>query len=144
ADFGGGDTPSTTGMESLGKVIRLLTLGVIDHPVDILHSECWGRCTNALAKDVIMSDTSKCLKSLGRVMQTLEKALEEQETWKAAQQCLGIIPKLGVGATTQTTLSDSFINSELLFKINNPLQSQSSPLALAPDPRNHLHGLQDS
>ncbi|TRZ11842.1 hypothetical protein HGM15179_015259 [Zosterops borbonicus] len=142
-------------MESLGKVIaeiheqwgikcklkdfesaikRLLTLGVIDHPVDILHSKCWERCTNALAKDVIMSDTSKCLKSWGRVMQALEKALEEQETWKVAQQCLRITPKLGVGATTQTTLSDSFASSGPLVETGNPSQSRSSSPTSAPNP----------
>ena len=100
-------------------VAQLLKLRIINHPVDILHTGCWEKCTNALAKDVIASGTSKCLKSWGKVSRAQEKALTEQETWKAAQQCLKITPKVGVGATTQTSYGDCFTSSELSSKTNN-------------------------
>ncbi|XP_056371945.1 uncharacterized protein LOC130266708 [Oenanthe melanoleuca] len=156
ADPGGEDAPSTTEMESLGKVIeeihtqwgihckfndfntairRLLMLNAIDRPVDVLHSECWGMCTTALAEDVIASGSSKCLKSWGKVKQALTKALEEQETWKAAQQCLRAIPKLGVGAATQTVVTDNLASSHSLLDTNNPsLSRPSSPLPTS-DPK---------
>ncbi|TRZ09124.1 hypothetical protein HGM15179_017985 [Zosterops borbonicus] len=124
-------------MEPLGKVIseiyeqwgikckvkdfdaavkRLLTLGAIDRPVDILHSECWERCTNVLARDVLVSATSKNLKSWGKVMKALQRALEEQETWAAAQQCLRLTPKLGIGASTQTAFEKGHTEEERVFE----------------------------
>ncbi|TRZ09121.1 hypothetical protein HGM15179_017983 [Zosterops borbonicus] len=104
-------------------VKRLLTLGAIDRPVDILHSECWERCTNVLARDVIVSATSKNLKSWGKVMQALQKALEEQETWAAAQQCLRLTPKLGVGATTQTAFGNGRAEEERVLETDNLSQT---------------------
>ncbi|KAF4803757.1 hypothetical protein TURU_013275 [Turdus rufiventris] len=101
-------------------ITRLLKLRVVDCPVDILHPGCWGKRTNALANDVIVSGTSKCLKSWGKVIWALEKALLEQETWKAAANCLKITPKVGVAATTQTAFSDCASS-----KTNNRSQPQS-------------------
>ncbi|XP_005045064.1 PREDICTED: uncharacterized protein LOC101822246 [Ficedula albicollis] len=106
-------------------IMRLLKLKAIDRPVDILHSGCWERCTNALANDVIVSGTSKCLKSWGRVAQALEKALLEQETWKAAQSSLKITPKVGVGATTQTAFGDCAADPSPPPKTNGCSWSQS-------------------
>ena len=84
-------------------VARLLEIGVIDRPVDILHPEVWDRCTKALADETMSSGSGKNLKSWGKVVQALRKALQEQETWKAARNCLLAMPQLGVGAATQTT-----------------------------------------
>ena len=145
-DLGEEDAPGTAETDPLGKVVaeickqwgiecqfkdfertimQLLKLRIIDRPIDILHSECWERCTSALAKDVIASGTAKCLKSCGKVTQALEKELTEQETWKAAQRCLKITPKVGVGTATQTNYSDCFMNSELPPETNNRLRSRS-------------------
>ncbi|XP_005062184.1 PREDICTED: uncharacterized protein LOC101806988 [Ficedula albicollis] len=160
-DSGGEDAPGTTEMDTLGKVIselhvqwgiqckvhdfttairRLLKLNAIDHPVDILHSECWGRCTAALAEDVITSGSSKSLKSWGKVKSALQKALEEQEVWKAAQRCLRVTPKLGVGAATQTSVSDEDITPNTLpstntLSSNNTFPStNTSPLSCSSSP----------
>jgi len=48
------------------------------------------------------SGCGKNLKSWGKVVQALQKAIQEQETWKAAKNCLLATPKLGIGAATQT------------------------------------------
>ncbi|XP_015472000.1 uncharacterized protein LOC107199175 [Parus major] len=87
-------------------VVRLLELCVIDDPVDILRPDCWVRCTKVLTDDVLCFKSSKCLKSWARVTQALRKALQEQETWKAAQSCFKVTPRVGVGAATQTTFID--------------------------------------
>ncbi|XP_068854763.1 uncharacterized protein [Aphelocoma coerulescens] len=84
-------------------VARLLEIGVIDRPVDILHPEVWDKCTKALADETMSSGSGKYLKLWGKVVQALRKALQEQETWKAARNCLLATPRLGVGAATQTT-----------------------------------------
>jgi len=83
-------------------VVRLLQIGVIDQPVDILHPEVWDKCTKALAEETMSSGWGKNLKSWGKVVQTLQKAIQEQETWRAAKNCLLATPKLGIGAATQT------------------------------------------
>lgn len=83
-------------------IARLLQIGVIDQPVDILHPEVWDKCTKALAEETMSSGCGKNLKSWGKVVQALQKAIQEQETWRAAKDCLLAIPKLGVGAATQT------------------------------------------
>lgn len=83
-------------------VARLLQIGVIDQPVDILHPEVWDKCTKALAEETMSSGCGKNLKSWGKVVQALQKAMQAQETWKAAQACLLATPQLGVGAATQT------------------------------------------
>ncbi|KAF4790656.1 hypothetical protein TURU_138710 [Turdus rufiventris] len=63
---------------------RLLQTGIIDWPVDILHPEIWDRCTKALAEEMMSSGSERNLKTWGKVVQALKKALQEQETWKAA------------------------------------------------------------
>ncbi|KAM4666896.1 uncharacterized protein AAGF69_006498 [Amazona ochrocephala] len=83
-------------------VARLLQIGVIDQAVDILHPEVWAKCTTALAEETMSSGCGKNLKSWGKVKQALQKAMQEQDTWKAARDCLLVTPKLGVGAATQT------------------------------------------
>jgi len=83
-------------------VARLLHIGVIDQPVDIFHPEVWDKCTKALAEEMMSSGCGKNLKSWGKVVQALQKARQEQETWKAAGSCLFATPKLGIGAATQT------------------------------------------
>ncbi|GAB0208683.1 E3 ubiquitin-protein ligase RBBP6-like [Grus japonensis] len=85
-------------------VARLLQIGVIDQPVDILHPEVWDKCTKALAEETMSSGRGKNLKSWGKVVHALQKAIQEQETWRAAKDCLLATPKLGVGAATQTLL----------------------------------------
>lgn len=55
--------------------------------------------------------TAKNLRSWGRVTQALQKALQEQEIWKAAQNCLRATPRLGVGATMQTIADDRSVES---------------------------------
>lgn len=92
--------------ELISAITRLLQIGAIDRPVDILHSDVWDRCTKALAEDTMSSGSGKYLKSWGKVVQALRTALQEQETWKAAQDCLLATPKLGVGATTQTLVGN--------------------------------------
>ncbi|RMC14200.1 hypothetical protein DUI87_09291 [Hirundo rustica rustica] len=89
-------------------VTRLLQLKVIDQLVDVLHPDIWDQCTKALAKDTMSSGSGKNLKSWGKVMQALQKALQEQETWKAAQNCLRFMPQLGVGAAMQTVSEEAF------------------------------------
>ncbi|GAB0192910.1 E3 ubiquitin-protein ligase RBBP6-like [Grus japonensis] len=83
-------------------VARLLQIGVIDQPVDILHPEVWDKCTKVLAEETMSSGRGKNLKSWGKVVHALQKAIQEQETWRAAKDCLLATPKLGVGAATQT------------------------------------------
>jgi len=39
---------------------------------------------------------------VGKVIQALQKAIQEQETWRAAKNPLLVTPKLGIGAATQT------------------------------------------
>ncbi|KAJ7427177.1 hypothetical protein WISP_09197 [Willisornis vidua] len=79
-----------------------MQIGVIDHPVDVLHPEIWDKCTKALAQETMSSGHGKNLKAWGKVVQALQKAIQEQETWKVAEKRLLAAPKLGVGATTQT------------------------------------------
>ncbi|XP_032932144.1 uncharacterized protein LOC117005027 [Catharus ustulatus] len=83
-------------------VLRLLKLGVIDRPVDILHLEIWEKCTKALVEETMSSGSGKNLKSWGKVVQALQKARQVQETWKSAQTCLLAMPLLEVGVTMQT------------------------------------------
>ncbi|KAF4792656.1 P47(GAG-CRK) protein [Turdus rufiventris] len=83
-------------------VPRLIKLGAIESPVEILHPEIRDRCTRALAEEAMSSGSGKTLKSWGRVIQALQKAREEQETWKAMRTCLLATPQLGIGAATQT------------------------------------------
>ncbi|XP_049653687.1 E3 ubiquitin-protein ligase RBBP6-like [Accipiter gentilis] len=83
-------------------VARLLQIGVIDDPVDILRSEARDKCTKALAEETMSSGCGKNLKSWGKVVQALQKAVQEQATWRAAKNCLLSTPKLGVGAAPQT------------------------------------------
>ena len=83
-------------------VARLLQIKVIDQPVDILHPEVWDKCTKAVAEETMSSGCGKNLKSWGKVAQALQKAIQEQETWMAARDCLLVTPKVGVGAATQT------------------------------------------
>lgn len=83
-----------------------MELGAIDRLVDVLHSGCWDKCLKSLTQDLIVSGSGKCLKSWGKVKQALERALLEQETWKATRSCLKITPKVGVAAATQTTFGD--------------------------------------
>nr|XP_054506945.1 uncharacterized protein LOC129131990 [Agelaius phoeniceus] len=81
---------------------RLLEIGVISRPIDILHSEVWQKCTVALAEDTKATGSSKSLKAWGKAEAALRKALEEQETWNAARSCLLIAPQLGEGAIMRT------------------------------------------
>jgi len=83
-------------------VARLLQAGVIDQPVDILQPEVWDKCTKALAEETMSSGCGKNLKSWGKVVQALQKARQEQETWRAGKNCLLATPELGIGAATQT------------------------------------------
>nr|XP_041567258.1 uncharacterized protein LOC116806797 [Taeniopygia guttata]XP_041567259.1 uncharacterized protein LOC116806797 [Taeniopygia guttata]XP_041567260.1 uncharacterized protein LOC116806797 [Taeniopygia guttata]XP_041567261.1 uncharacterized protein LOC116806797 [Taeniopygia guttata] len=83
-------------------IARLLELGAIERPVDVLHLEIWGKCTAALAEDTKSSGSGKNLKAWGKVEKAPHRAIEEQETWSAARTCLLVTPKLGVGAGTQT------------------------------------------
>ncbi|RMC18012.1 hypothetical protein DUI87_04888 [Hirundo rustica rustica] len=95
-------------------VTRLLQLSIIDRPVEILHPDIWDQCTKVLAEETMSSGSAKYLKSWGRVVQILKSALQEQETWKATQNCLKFTLQLGVGAATQTVLEETF--SEETFK----------------------------
>ncbi|XP_063280694.1 serine/arginine repetitive matrix protein 2-like isoform X2 [Prinia subflava] len=108
---------------------RLLELGVIERPVEILHSEVWGRCTLALAEDTESTGSGKHLKAWGRVKQSLRKALEEQETWSAARVCLLATPKLGVGATTQTAFEND------LSECEKPREPSTLPPSRSPSPK---------
>lgn len=101
-------------------VARLLQIGVIDQPVDILHPEVWDKCTKALAEETMSSGCGKNLKSWGKVLQALQKAIQEQETWSAAKDCLWATPKLGVGAATQTAPPTDSPND------NNPAEHKDS------------------
>jgi len=58
-------------------VARLLQIGVIDQPVDILHPEVWDKCTKALAEETMSSGCGKKLKLWGKVVQALQKAIQE-------------------------------------------------------------------
>ncbi|KAF4794457.1 hypothetical protein TURU_101906 [Turdus rufiventris] len=114
-------------------VTRLLKLGAIDHPVDVLRLECWDKCIKALSNDVMFSGSGKCLKSWGRVTQALQKALLEQETWKVAQSCLKVTPKAGVGTATQTAFGDCFADSNLPPKVKDCSWSRSRSFSSTPD-----------
>ncbi|XP_051499784.1 uncharacterized protein LOC127396203 isoform X2 [Apus apus] len=83
-------------------VARLLKIGVIDQPVDVLYPEVRDKCTKALAEETMSSGCGKNLKSWGKVVQALQKARQEQETLRAVKSYLSATPKLGVGAATQT------------------------------------------
>ncbi|RMC18960.1 hypothetical protein DUI87_03559 [Hirundo rustica rustica] len=96
-------------------VTRLLQLKVIDHPVDILHPDIWDQCTKALAEETMFSGSGKHLKSWGKVVEALQKALQEQETWTAARNCLKVSPQSGVGAATQT-VTETFKENCLSIK----------------------------
>ncbi|XP_065541876.1 uncharacterized protein LOC136017490 [Lathamus discolor] len=89
-------------MAQAAWVARLLQTGVIAQLVDIRHPEVWDKCTEVLAEETMSLGCGKNLKSLGKVVQALKKAIQEQVTWKAAENCLLATPKLGVGAATQT------------------------------------------
>ncbi|XP_074874591.1 myosin-6-like [Buteo buteo] len=82
--------------------LQVQAVRVIDQPVDILHPEVWDKCTKALAEETMSSGSGKNLKSWGKVVQALQKVIQEQETWRAAKNCLLATPKLGIGAATQT------------------------------------------
>ncbi|KAL2304339.1 hypothetical protein Nmel_013084, partial [Mimus melanotis] len=103
-----------------------MRIGIIDRPVDILHPEIWDKCTEALAQETIFSGSGKNLKSWGKVIQALQKALQEQETWKAAQNCLLATPPLGVGATTQMESSS--------IECKASPEQETPPQPLNPDP----------
>ncbi|XP_035748285.1 uncharacterized protein LOC118452070, partial [Egretta garzetta] len=105
-------------------VARLLQIGVIDQPVDILHPEVWDKCTKALAEETMSSGSGKNLKSWGKVVQALQKAIQEQETWKAAKNCLLATPKLGVGAATQTLCPPDGDDSA---NLKDPQEGDASP-----------------
>ncbi|XP_015501057.1 uncharacterized protein LOC107212396 [Parus major] len=114
--LGGEDAPGPTRrMEALVKVVSqlhkqwgidckprdftltvawLLQNGVIDQPVDIVHPEVWDKCTIALAEETMSSGCAKNLKSWGKVVRALQKAIQEQETWRVAKNCLLATPKL--------------------------------------------------
>uniref|UniRef100_A0A8U8B451 Uncharacterized protein n=1 Tax=Geospiza parvula TaxID=87175 RepID=A0A8U8B451_GEOPR len=79
-------------------VTRLLELGAISRPVDILHSEVWEKCTASLAEDTKSTGSGKSLKAWGKVEIALRQALEEHETWEAARSRLLAVPKLGVAS----------------------------------------------
>ncbi|KAF4795127.1 hypothetical protein TURU_095807 [Turdus rufiventris] len=83
-------------------VPRVIKLGTIESPIEILHPEIWDKCMRALAKETMSSGSGKTVKSWGRDIQALQKARQEQETWKAVQTCLLAMPQLGIGAATQT------------------------------------------
>ncbi|TRZ15175.1 hypothetical protein HGM15179_011929 [Zosterops borbonicus] len=103
-------------MKMLSKVISEIC---VQWGINILYSECWVRCTNVLVRDVIVSATSKNLKSWGKVMKALQKALEEQETWAAAQKCLRLTPRLGIGAATQTVFENDRAEKEQGLETDN-------------------------
>ena len=84
-------------------VARLLELGVIDQPVDILHPDVWDKCSRALCDETMSTGSGKNLKAWGKVVQALQKARHDQETWKAARDCLLTTPRVGIGAATQTS-----------------------------------------
>ena len=84
-------------------VARLLELGVIDQPVDIFHPDVWDKCSHALCDETMSTGNGKNLKAWGKVVQALQKARHEQETWKAARDCLLTTPRAGNGATSQTS-----------------------------------------
>ncbi|RMC13455.1 hypothetical protein DUI87_10993 [Hirundo rustica rustica] len=109
-------------------VTRLLQLSIIDRPVDILHPDVWDQCTKALAEDTMSSSSGKNLKAWGRVVKSLQKALHEQDTWRAAQNCLKVSPQLGIAAATQTfsegTVVENFQNvKECTLNVSNNAQS---------------------
>jgi len=112
-------------------VARLLQIGVIDQPVDILHPEVWDKCTKALAEETMSSGCGKKLKSWGKVVQALQKAIQEQETWKAAKNCLLATPKLGIGAATQTSHPPDDNGSA---EPKNQQEGDTSPQLPDPDP----------
>ena len=112
-------------------VARLLQIKVIDQPVDILHPEVWDKCTKAVAEETMSSGCGKNLKSWGKVAQALQKAIQEQETWMAARDCLLVTPKVGVGAATQTLHpldDDDFAESK------DPREGDTSSQSPNPDP----------
>ncbi|XP_058279925.1 uncharacterized protein LOC131378759 isoform X2 [Hirundo rustica] len=109
-------------------VTRLLQLSIIDRPVDILHPDVWDQCTKALAEDTMSSSSGKNLKAWGRVVKSLQKALQEQDTWRAARNCLKVSPQLGIAAATQTfsegTVVENFQNvKECTLNVSNNAQS---------------------
>ncbi|GAB0209736.1 E3 ubiquitin-protein ligase RBBP6-like [Grus japonensis] len=112
-------------------VARLLQIGVIDQPVDILHPEVWEKCTRALAEETMSSGRGKNLKSWGKVVHALQKAIQEQETWRAAKSCLLATPKLGVGAATQTLLPPDDDDSA---EPKDLQEGDTSPQSPNPDP----------
>ncbi|GAB0196972.1 E3 ubiquitin-protein ligase RBBP6-like [Grus japonensis] len=112
-------------------VARLLQIGVIDQPVDILHPEVWEKCTKALAEETMSSGRGKNLKSWGKVVHALQKAIQEQETWRAAKDCLLATPKLGVGAATQTLLPPDADDSA---EPKDLQEGDTSPQSPNPDP----------
>ncbi|RMB99728.1 hypothetical protein DUI87_23730 [Hirundo rustica rustica] len=109
-------------------VTRLLQLSIIDRPVDILHPDVWDQCTKALAEDTMSSSSGKNLKAWGRVVKSLQKALQEQDTWRAARNCLKVSPQLGIAAATQTfsegTVVENFQNvKECTLNVSDNAQS---------------------
>ena len=83
-------------------VARLLQIGVIDQPVDILHPEVWDKCTEAPAEETMSSGCGKYFTSWGKVVQAVQKAVQALETWRAAKASLLATPQPGVGAATLT------------------------------------------
>ncbi|XP_059347174.1 uncharacterized protein LOC132085754 [Ammospiza nelsoni] len=83
-------------------IARLLELGTIKCPVNILYSEAREKCTAASAEDSKSAGSGKNLKAWGKVEEALRKTLEEQETREAARIRLLATPKPAVGAATQT------------------------------------------
>ena len=116
-------------MDFILAVLRLLKLGVIDRPVDLLHPEIWEKCTKALAEENMSSGSGKNLISWGKVVQALQKARQEQETWKAARTCLFATPWLGVRATMQT------VDEVGPAKRMDALLPELPPRSLGPDPQ---------
>lgn len=112
-------------------VARLLQIKVIDQPVDILHPEVWDKCTKALVEETMSSGCGKNLKSWGKVVQALQKAIQEQETWMAARDCLLVTPKVGVGAATQTLHP---LDDDDFAKSKDPREGDTSSQSPNPDP----------
>ena len=83
-------------------IARLLRIGVIDQPVDILHPEVWDKRTKALTEETMSSGCGRSLESWGRVARALRRAMRERESWRAAESRLLATPGLGVGAATRT------------------------------------------
>lgn len=119
----------------ISAVTRLLQIGVIDRPVDILYPDTWDKCTKALAEDTMSSSSAKNPKSWGKVVQVLQTALQEQETWKAAQKRLFAMARLGIGVATQTARaadSSELSDSQERERPSSPSRLLGSALECSP------------